>query len=209
MSLVSLPIGRNPYDYSVEVDRLTTVRFKPSSKRELFAIAVYLMEALSLLLLQPLWGVWSSVEPSWLESIGEQKGEVLSFIAANLLVLSILTRRVEDSSFDTATMATIAAIIVGYAAAISYFDPENVSAAFLFLLNALPFLIASGYLSESFWWVVVPAVVSLFVGLAAGLLAYLLFSFSLNITTGVMLVCLPLSFFGSMYLLMRWRRCRC
>ncbi len=167
---------------------------------------VYLLEAVSLLLLQPLWGVWSSVEPSWLESIGEQNGELLSFIAANLLVLSILTRRAVDSAFDTAKIATIAAIIVAYAAAISYFDPENVSAASLFLLNALPLFISAGYLHESFWWVVVPAVVSFFVGLAAGSVALVLFSLSINITTGVMLVCMPLSFFGSMYLLMRWRR---
>lgn len=48
MSLVSLPIGRNLYEYSVEVDRLATVRFKPPSKRELFAIEVYLLEAVSL-----------------------------------------------------------------------------------------------------------------------------------------------------------------
>ena len=208
MSLVSLSIGRNHYDYSVEVDRLATVKFKPPLKRELFAIAMYLLEAVSLLLLQPLWGVWSSAEPSWLESIGEQKGELLSFIAANLLVLSILTRRAVDSAFDTAKIATIAAIIVAYAAAISYFDPEDVSAASLFLLNALPLFISAGYLRESFWWVVVPAVVSFFVGLAAGLVALVLFSLSISITTGVMLVCMPLSFFGSMYLLMRWRRSR-
>ena len=139
-------------------------------------------------------------EPSWLASIGTQRGELLSFIAANLLVLSVLTRKVEDSIFDTATTATIAAASVAYTAAISYFDPKNVTVAALFLLTTLPLLIALGFIAESIWRAVISAVVSYFVGLIVGVVAHLLFSLSINITAGIMLAFMLLSFFGSMYL---------
>ena len=90
---------------------------------------------MSLLLLEPLWDVLVGSEPGWLKKIVNQKGELLSFIAANLFVLSILSRKVEDSVFDTERMATIAAVLVGYAAAISYFDPDKRNRSFLFLVE--------------------------------------------------------------------------
>ena len=56
--------------------------------------------------------------------------------------------------------------------------------------------------------VALPAVVSYFIDLTAGVVVHVLFRLSINITAGVMLVCMPLLFFASMYLLMRWRRSR-
>ena len=184
---------------------MTTGSLKFLLKRGTFAIAIYVLGAALLLLFDPLWNVLVGPEPRWLASIGKQRGELLSFIAANLIVLSILTRKVEDSIFDTARAASFAAVVVAYAVAVSYVNPENVIVASLFMLISMPLLTILGPITASFWKAAMCAVVSYFAGLIVGVVVHWLFSLSINITAGIMLAFMLLSFFGSMYLL---RRCR-
>ena len=87
----------------------------------------------------------------WVHLLAAKDAEMLVFLSANLLLLSVVLHYQAERKGEAAS-ATVISALVGYAAAVEFFQPINAAMALAIIVMAYPLVIGCMFLMIKSWW---------------------------------------------------------
>ena len=176
--------------------------------RPRLALCLYIVEAVAVYSADM---IWPGQHTGWTALLVQRKPELLAFLAANLILFSVLTNIDNAEGPNVEKVALIVGAVVGFAATLEFLSPSNLIEILVVALVLVPLSIALRVSIPFLWPLSLGMALSIVVGLLVGVASASLAGEVNFFVEAVVSVSMVVTTVGTMILLARRqqpRRCR-
>ena len=155
--------------------------------------------------------IWSGQHPGWMALLVHRKPELLAFLAANLILFSVLTNIDNAEGLNVEKVALIVGAVVGFAASLEFLSPSNLIEVLVVAFVLVPLFIALRVSIPFFWPLSLGMALSIVVGLLVGVASASVVGEVNSLVEAVVLISMVVTAVGTIIFLTRRqqpRRCR-